>query len=72
MGLAQAKWVASAPMMQKIKKTTIRTGEPLTNTPQAKFRRGVRSRVAQKRKLSSVHSRRGGLIAGPGKLPSFS
>lgn len=59
------------PMMRKMIKPMMRRGEPLTTTPQAKLMRGESSRVAQNRKFSSVHSLRGGIIVGPGNLPSL-
>ena len=59
------------PMMRKMMKPMMRSGEPLTATPQAKLMRGESSSVAQNRKLSSVHGRRRGIIVGPGNLPSF-
>ena len=49
----------------------MRSGEPLTATPQAKLMRGESSNVAQKRKLSSVHGRRAEVTVGPGKQPSL-
>lgn len=58
-------------MMRKSIKPIMRRGEPLTTTPQAKLMSGESSSVAQNRKLSSVHSLRGGIIVGPGNLPSL-
>lgn len=58
-------------MMRKMVKPMMRSGEPLTTTPQAKFMSGESRSVAQNRKLRSVHGRRGGITVGPGNLPSL-
>lgn len=58
-------------MMRKMMKPMMRRGEPLTATPYAKLMRGESSSVAQNKKFSSVHSLRGGIIVGPGNLPSL-
>lgn len=59
------------PMTRKMIKPMIRRGEPLTTTPHANLMRGERSRVAQNRKFSNVHSLRWGIIACPGNVPSL-